>query len=82
MIQATVTDIVGPAIAAEDPDTLANQHICQTEQISGPGIVYAGETAFQNRNAFTLLFDAKFASLVGVEQFAYQGFTNWIGKLW
>ena len=47
MIEAAVADVVGPAVAADDPDALLDQRVGHAEQVAGFGSVDAGEFVFE-----------------------------------
>src|SRR5579884_1459883 len=78
MIEAAVADIVGPAIAADNPDALAHQHVRDSEQVARMGRLpligklRALQSPLQDGDARALALDACFAGLIGVEQGIYQ----------
>ena len=38
MIQAAISDVIGPAVAADDPDTLLHQIVGRAQQVGQPGL--------------------------------------------
>ena len=77
MVQASVADVVGPAVASEDPDALLDQHVRHREQVLGFGGLHAGEFGLQGLHALPLGGDARLVLLVrvadGVGEVASQG---------
>ena len=67
MVQAAVADVVGPAVAAEDPHALFHQLVGQAEQQFGFGRVQLLQFLLQGRDAFALVVNAGFVALFGVE---------------
>ena len=68
VIEAAEADVVGPAIAAEDPDALAHQRVGDREQIAGFGGVVRRQlllAALFTRSRCALM--PCFLGLVGVE---------------
>ena len=47
VVESAVADVVGPAVAAEDPDALLDQGVGDAEQVAGFGRVDAGELLLQ-----------------------------------
>ena len=72
VIQPAVADVVGPAVAAEDPDALAHQLIGQRQQQLGLGRVEPLQLLLQRRDAFALVVNAGFVALVGVEDAVHE----------
>ena len=78
MIEPAKADVVGPAVAADDPDALAHQDIGQAEQVAGVGgalgrqrverVCQLVQPLFQPGYALALGGDAGLARLVGVQQ--------------
>ena len=72
VVEAAVADVVGPAVAAHDPDALLDQGVGQAA--AGRGLRGCRRRASfcfeQLRRACALLDDAGFGGLIGVEQFA------------
>src|SRR5436190_678953 len=87
MVQTSIPDIIGPAIATDDPDTLAHKRICDCQQIAnackycrflGPSriIQCALETVFEQTNTFTLCLYASLCRLVSLYESRCQFFTD------
>ncbi len=72
VIQAAVADVVGPAVAADDPHALPDQRIGQAQQVAGgrrrKAIACPTQFFLQQRHAGALLEDARLGGLIGVEQ--------------
>ena len=67
MVEPAVADIIGPAVAAHDPDALLHQGVGQTQQVARFGGVQAGEFFLEELNALALREDALLGLLVGVD---------------
>ncbi len=74
MIQPAVADVVGPAVAAHDPHTLAHQRIRQRSQVArlGPRSGRALQFLLEQLHAPALAQDAFFVRLICVQQRIYQ----------
>ncbi len=68
MVEAAVADVIGPAVAADDPDAFLDQRVGQAEQVAGLAGVGTGQLLLQQLDAGALLEDAGLGGLVGVEQ--------------
>ena len=68
MIEAAKANVVGPAVAADQPDALAGEGVGYSEQGTGGGAVDAGKLRTERQDAFALGFDAGFGGLVGREE--------------
>ena len=80
MVEATVADIVGPAIAADDPDGFLDEIVGQADQVLGSGITGFGEFFLQYSHAFALGVDAGFVGLVGVQHLGDEVAAQLLGK--
>ncbi len=67
VVDAAVADVVRPAVAADDPDTLAAQVLAQGQQAFGAGVIQRLQGCVELRHAFALLVDADLVRFVGVE---------------
>jgi hypothetical protein len=68
MIETAVTDVIGPAIAADDPDILAHQRTRHGKQILHlAGGAHGAQASFKFRHACALLVDALFIGLVRLQ---------------
>src|SRR5690606_11076841 len=87
MIQAAVADVVGPAVAADDPDALAHQRIADAEElvdalrdrrlpvarrVAGRYRLQRRQALLQLRDALALRGDPGLGRLVRLEQRLYQ----------
>ena len=68
MVQATEADVVGPAVAADDPDALAHQVVGDGEQPPRAFVVDAAQQHLQLLHPAPLFHDAGLIRLVGSEQ--------------
>ena len=57
VVQATKADIIGPAIAADDPDRLLDQLVGQAHQVAHSRLFEAGQLGFQLDDPLTLGLD-------------------------
>ena len=70
MIQSAVTNVVTPAVAADDPDAFAHERVGQREQSLAPADRLAIRALrFKRRDAFALLENAGFIALPRVQDF-------------
>ena len=76
MIQAAVADVIGPAVAAQDPYALLHQVIGHCEQFARRGTIDVRQLIFQNLHPFALLEDAGLVRLVGIENALRQIFAD------
>jgi len=76
VIEAAVTNVIRPAVAADDPNALADQGIGQFRQEAGAGVLAARQLAAQGFHAGALGTDAGVGGLIGIEQFGGQGFAD------
>ncbi len=76
VIEAAVADVVGPAVAADDPDTLLHQHVGEGEKLLGFGRIELAQAFFQDVDALALLVDVGFVFLFGGEQGGGEVFAN------
>ena len=67
MIEAAEADVVGPAVAADDPHAFLHQIFGQAFQLARRGGIDAGQLLAQFLDPLALLKDAGFGGLVGVE---------------
>ena len=88
VVQAAVTDVVGPAVATEDPHALLHQHVGESQQVDNSvlfGSVRLGEQVRQLLpqvfNALALGFDARLIGLVGIEKLGHQPIAELRGQL-
>ncbi len=65
MIESAVTDVVGPAVAAEDPDRLLDERIRQAEQVFALRSLDSGKLVLQGGNTLALLANTDFTGLIG-----------------
>ncbi len=65
MIQAAVADVVGPAVAADDPDRSADEVVGQGLEAAGLRPFDGAQRRAQDRDAGALLGDPGFGALVG-----------------
>ena len=77
MVEAAVADIVGPAVAADDPDAFLDQRIGQHYEVAGFGGVDAGQFLAEQLHALALLEDARLGFLIGVENGLRQAPRRW-----
>ena len=73
VIEAAVTDVVGPAVAAQQPDTFRDEIIGQYLQPPRLGRVHCGQLLAQCLHAFALCRDPRLTRLVGGKQLLHQG---------
>ncbi len=59
MVKAAVADVVRPAVAADNPDALANQFICDAKKLASGGIVYFLEFFFEFFHALSLCLNSR-----------------------
>src|SRR5205085_1994525 len=57
VIQATVADVVGPAVAADNPDAALHQDVSETQQVAHGGADLRLEPALELPYALALLID-------------------------
>ena len=74
MVEAAEADVVGPAVAADDPDGLAHQAAGQSEQVIDICVVgFEGlQGRHQARHALALGADLRLAILGGLDDLAHQ----------
>ena len=68
VIETAVTDIVGPAVAADDPDGFLDQGVGHGGQVLGLRILGRGKFLLEGGHPLALLLDAQVGGLVGVQQ--------------
>ncbi len=68
VVEPAVADVIGPAVAADDPDGFPDEEIGDGEEIQGFGLAVAGQFPLELGDAFALGGDAAFVLLVGVQQ--------------
>src|SRR5690349_15774254 len=61
VIEAAITDVVGPAVAADDPDALLDQIVGHREKFAGARAVDMQEFFFELPDALPLLENSGFA---------------------
>ena len=64
MVQTTIADVVGPAIAADDPDALATQVLGNTLQFTCQWIADGGSLLTKLLKPLSLLLYALLARLI------------------
>ncbi len=67
VIEAAVTNVIRPAVAADDPNALTDQGIGQFRQEAGTGVLAARQLAAQGFHAGALGTDAGIGGLIGIE---------------
>ncbi len=72
MVQTAVADVIGPAVAAENPNTLLHQLVGQAVQVLGRRIIVAFQRCLQLRHVGALCFDAGFVRLIRVRATCWQ----------
>ncbi len=72
VVEPAEADVVGPAVSADQPDTLAGERIGYGEESAGFGRVDSGELGPERKDALALGFDAGLSGLVGGEECGYQ----------
>ena len=60
MIQAAVADVVGPAVAAHDPDGALDQHVGDAGELGRPRLLMPASFWLQHDDALALFGDAFF----------------------
>ena len=80
VIEAAVTDVVGPAITADNPDAFADELVGETEQQLSLGSFEALELRFESGDALALFVDAYFVGLVGFQDGVHQILTHGPGE--
>ena len=68
VVETSETDVVGPSIAADEPNTLAHESIGSDEQRPCFGGIHRGKPLLQFCDALALRFDARLLGLVCFEQ--------------
>ena len=70
VVQAAVADVVGPAVAADDPDALLHQGVGQAEQVAASRVVLSAPASLPCSVGHPLALggDAGFVGLVGVQE--------------
>src|SRR4029077_18386263 len=76
MIEATVADVVGPSVAADDPDTFLYQHVSKNEKLFSLGLSELAQPLFQDVYALALLVDVGFVFLFCCDKRGRQIFAN------
>ena len=66
MIQSAEADVVGPAVAADDPHALAHESVGDREQRLRFRRLDPGELLLQLRDALSLLIDPRLGRLIGL----------------
>ena len=69
MVETAVADVVGPAVAADNPDALAHQVLRERPQAMRCRIVKSCELVLERCDATSLRVDVRLADLRRVEQF-------------
>ena len=72
VIEAAVTDVVGPAVAAQQPDTFRDEIIGEDLQPPRLRPVHGGELLTQRLDTLALGGDAGLTRLVGAKQALHQ----------
>ncbi len=67
VIEAAVTDVVAPAVAADDPDALLDQLVGNRQQIASRGRLVVRQLFFQRLHALALGEDAFLGRLIGTQ---------------
>ena len=67
MVQSAVADVVGPAVATDNPDALLDQVSPIGSSSFRFGASLARQLLFQRRHALALLVNAGFVALIGIE---------------
>ncbi len=68
VIETAVADVVGPAVAADQPDALLHQVVGERLEAAGLVDLHAGQLLPQRDDAFALRCDAGLARLIRVEE--------------
>jgi len=77
VVQAAVADIIGPAVASDDPHALAHQGVRHGEQITDlRGVGQLPQAGFQPSHPLPLRPDPLLCGLIGVQQFLHQGLAD------
>ena len=72
MVQAAETDVVGPAVATQDPDALLDQVVGHGGQASRLHAGQGLELAAKDLDPLALLGDAGLGGLIGLEDRGHQ----------
>ncbi len=82
VVEPAVADVIGPAVAADEPDRAAHEVVDDREQVFGLRVVLQGKQAgLQEGDAFALRADLGFVDLRGGEDFGDEVFAQFRGKL-
>ena len=76
MVQTAVADIIGPTVAAQNPDGFFDEVVSQAQQAFAGFATFFGafvQNIFEFRNAFALFFHTRISALVGVDNRIHQG---------
>ena len=69
VIEPAVADVVGPAVAADDPDALLDQVVGHAQQVPGvSGWLSRSELLLERRDALALIVDPGLVRLVGIQE--------------
>ncbi len=79
MVEAAVTDIIGPTVAADTPDGLVDQVIRQREKLHGRPFCTPFEGFFQGCHPLTLLLDAGLVGLISGKDLFHQRDSRFAG---
>src|SRR4051794_13161516 len=81
MVKAAVTNVIGPAIAADDPYIALDQRVSQYRQLTRITVVRAEpQEIFEQLYALTLLADDRFIRLISLAQLGCQFRPNRISE--
>src|SRR5208282_3019646 len=76
MIEAAVADVIGPAVSANDPNTLLDQQVSDGKQLLRVRGTYAVQFFFQQIHALALFVDVCFVLLRRSEKCRGEFFAN------
>ena len=63
VVEAAVVDVVGPAVAADDPDRSTDEEVGEREQVGRIGVGRSGERRLQRRHALALHAEVRLGHL-------------------
>ena len=63
VVEAAVVDVVGPAVAADDPDRSPDEEVGEREQVGRIGIRRTGQRRLQRRDALALHAEVRLGDL-------------------